>query len=141
MYFQTIILAALSAGALANDVGNVYLTAFSDPYCNGTAGGNNVTISAPVPTQANVASKATCVNYAPEHGQNISLVHYDFTNVSFIMEFFNETDCHHTNRVGFFEGMFADRCLQMNEITPGTDNFHSNGDDWQSVRLYFEIMS
>ena len=73
MYFHVMILVALSAGALAREKGHLYLTAFAstDDTCAGTAAGNNVTISADLPTVPNGAGLSDCVAYAPDHGQNV----------------------------------------------------------------------
>lgn len=139
MYSHAIILAVLSAGALAQDTADFFLTAFAPPdvNCTGAIVGNNVTIAAPVPG-VSALTHSSCVGYAPDHGQNIEIDYSGSANISFFLFAFSDSNCQNqTAHINLHRK--TDLCIPMNaenrQDQSGAQD--SNGRaDWQSVEMY-----
>ena len=146
MLFQAVILAVLSAGALADISGNIFLTAFPNgTECKGTPAGNNVSL--PINTSVPENSWVTgCIKYAPDLGQQINIVN-TFANATFGLFSFTDSKCSFGPKWYNFKskrgpsGPFASYCLSAigEELrwnkTDKTAKEVSTP-DWQSVQLY-----
>lgn len=138
MYSHAIILAVLSAGALAQDTANVFLTAFApaDVNCTEATVGNNVTFAVPVPGVSAVTN-SSCIGYAPELGQNIEIDYFGSANASFWLSAYSDSNCHiRTAHANLIKG--TDLCIPMipeNEQTQTGAHYFNERAAWQSVMI------
>lgn len=134
MFFLTVFLAALSAGALADD--SVFLTAFdpADTSCTGNPVGNNLSLSDNLQPHPYNQTWSPCIVYEPGHGQNIKL---DYGHVGFFLEIYNETGCDPRNLSGQLIGWAGSeyRCIPMDggKIDGAIENAGTS--DWKSVLI------
>lgn len=137
MYFSTIIFAALSAGAFADNTHTIFLTAFApqDTHCTGHPVGNNVTVTTPflVPPfdpKTTPGVKGPCMVYAPGSGQNIQV---EYSNDSFSLTAYSEPNCQ--DEVAQFMGQSYESsyCVGMNQ--PQKVAAKNAGSNWQSIQL------
>lgn len=144
MLFHAVILAAMSAGALATGHGwtptnapEVFATAFapSDTGCTGAPAGNNVSLSINLQLPRPGADLlSSCIPYAPDHAQNIKL---DYPGDAFLF-LWVYSDAHCKNESGQLLGWAGQpQCLPMNGgKTDGSGLAEDEGvEDWKSVQL------
>ena len=134
MYFQAIVLAALSAGALAN-TGPLFLTAFppEDTKCSGNPAGYNVSLTDNLTGGAGEGLTSPCIYYAPKHNQNIKL---DYGAYGFTLEIFSDAHCKDSTGMLIGWDKADDHCIPMNGGSYVDDGFQDPGTrDWQSVKV------
>ena len=129
MFFQAVILAALSAGALAD---NLYLTAFApDTNCTAKPIGNNVTI--PInETAKRYQAASTCHTYTPDHGQFIQIDYPFAHDGGYLMLVYNDTSCKDLV-FNVRAKNYTEKCIPMN-----SERAFGTVPDWKSVQIFNE---
>ena len=135
MYIQTILLAALSAGAFADTTHTIFLTAFApaDTDCTSTPTGNNVTVTTPFLEPFDPKAmpvKGPCMVYTPGSSQNIQ---FEYLNDSFVLTAYSEPNCRNETAYIYGTSNKNSYCIPMN--TQESFFYENNGSDWQSIQL------